>query len=349
MPQQITVEEGTRYTSIRGEALRRLYTQRPTDVREVRDRFRHFEADIPFATRFMIDTGLTGGLEAPGTEVPYQEAKPAVVNAPARMSFMDIECEDVRGFPDPQRDAIICITCWDSFDEDYVTFFFAADGKVPDLSGRTKTGGLPNGCFREGRHTVCAFATEAEMLNAFVKYVQERDRIFLSGWNFVEFDMPYITARMEKLGIVPTVLARLPGQTERTALRGRAVFDLLQAYKKMHSTQKESYRLDAIAEEELGERKVRYTGTLSNLWREDPGLLIEYNFKDVDALRRHQPEEQYIEFYREIARYVGCPLDRTLNSSNVVDIFVLRKASGKYVLPSKGYAAADEFEGATVL
>jgi len=170
----------------------------------------------------------------------------------------------------------------------------------------------------------------------------------LSGWNFVEFDMPYITGRMERLGLRSDTLARIPGQTERNALRGRALFDLLTAYKKMHATLKESYRLDAVALEEVGEQKVRYTGTISDLWKKQPALLVEYNFKDVELCVAINKKDNIIEFYREIARYVGCPLDKTLNSSSVIDVYVLRKASGVYVLPSKGFANAEEFEGATV-
>ena len=116
----------------------------------------------------------------------------------------------------------------------------------------------------------------------------------------------------------------------------------------MHLSQKESYRLDAVALEEVGEQKVRYTGTISDLWRKQPALLVEYNFKDVELCVEINRKDNIIEFYREIARYVGCPLDKTLNSSSVVDVYVLRKAFGKYVLPSKGFANAEEFEGATV-
>ena len=89
---QIMVEPGTIYRSIRGEPLRRLYTQRPTDVRDVRERYRHFEADIPFATRYMIDSGLTGGASAPATLSDYHEVTPADVDAPARVCILDIEC-----------------------------------------------------------------------------------------------------------------------------------------------------------------------------------------------------------------------------------------------------------------
>ena len=89
-------------------------------------------------------------------------------------------------------------------------------------------------------HTICTYTDEVALLKAFVVYINARDPDVLSGWNFVEFDMPYITGRMERLGLRPDTLARIPGQTERNALRGRALFDLLTAYKKMHATLKES-------------------------------------------------------------------------------------------------------------
>ncbi|KQC07365.1 MAG: DNA polymerase [Methanolinea sp. SDB] len=347
-PSQVTVEQEKIYTSIRGEPLRRLYTNRPTDVREVRDNYRHFEADIPFTTRFMIDTGLTGGVRAPGDVAGYMELAPAGVNVPARVCMVDIECEDHRGFPEPERDAVICLTCHDSFDDDYTTFVYFPGTKDSAVQAISMAQARENGCFAEDRHTILTFDSEKEMLKGFSGYINECDPDILSGWNFLEFDMPYLRRRMEYLGMQVTGLSRLEGQTDRNALRGRALFDLLSAYKKMHSTQKESYRLDSIAEEELGDTKVRYRGTISDLWQKDPVTLLEYNFKDVQLCVGINRKNRIIEFYREIARYVGCPLDRTLNSSNIIDIFVLRKAHGRYVLPSKGFAQADEFEGATV-
>jgi DNA polymerase I len=348
LPAQATLETGTEYRSIRNEPLRRLITQRPGDVRDVRERYRHFEADIPFATRFMIDTGLTGGVAAPAETIDYTDISPVEIDAPARTCIIDIECEDERGFPDPQRDAIICITCYDSFDGDYTTFLLSGSQLPAAIIAKVKDGGLKNGCFRESAHTICPYADETAMLRAFVSYIIARDPDILSGWNFVDFDMPYITGRMERLGLRSDSLARIPGMTERNALRGRALFDLLTAYKKMHSTLKESYRLDAIAMEELGEQKVRYTGTISDLWKKEPALLVEYNFKDVELCVGINKKNNIIGFYREIARYVGCPLDKTLNSSSVIDVYVLKKAFGRYVLPSKGFANAEEFEGATV-
>jgi DNA polymerase I len=347
LPPQVTGVDEAVFTSIKGERLRRLYTVRPTDVRDVRDRYHHHEADIPFATRYMIDAGLTGGAEVPAETVDHTEVVPAEVDAPARLCFIDIECEDLRGFPDPARERIICITCWDSFDDEYTTLLLASAGTSPGFSDEWTA---KNGCLWKGksRHLVCTYETEEALMRAFAAYIREKDPDILSGWNFTDFDLPYISRRMEVLGLNPTDLSRLPGSTERTPVRGRAVFDLLTAYKKLQPSQKESYRLDAVAEDEIGERKVRYAGTISDLWLEDPERLVEYNTTDVELCVRINAKNSIVDFYRMISRYVGVPLDRTLNSSNVIDIYILRKARGRFVLPSKGNVAADEFEGATV-
>ncbi len=349
LPEQVTVDTSREYSSIRGEPLRRLYTRRPTDVRDVRDRYNpHYEADIPFATRFMIDTGLTGGVTTNGNPSDYRESAGAEVNAPARLCFLDIECEDERGFPDPERDKIICVTCWDSFDGIYTSFLLDSEENEEDFSALFAEGGLKNGCFCDATHKVRIFCNETVLLKDLAGYIRSQDPDIFSGWNILEFDIPYIMKRMEVLGLSATSLSRLEGQTERNAIRGRVIFDLLPAYKKMHATQRESYRLDAVADAELGDTKVRYKGRISDLWREDKGLLVEYNFKDVELCVGINNKNRIIEFYREIARYVGCPLDRTLNSSNVIDIYILRKAHGRFVLPSKGFVTGEEFEGATV-
>ncbi len=118
----LELEAGTTYTSIRGERLRRLYANRPADVRDIRSGFDHYEADIPFTTRFLIDAGLHGGLKVPAEDANFAEVEPSEIDVRARCCFIDIECEDERGFPDPNRDKIICITCHDSYDDRYTSF-----------------------------------------------------------------------------------------------------------------------------------------------------------------------------------------------------------------------------------
>lgn len=346
---QMEVDKTTEYLSIRGEPVRRIYTDNPGNVKDLRERFHHYEADIPFATRFMIDCGLTGGLSVPKEKVHFKEVLPAVVEAAARVCLIDIECNDARGFPDPSRDEIVCLTSWDSFERRYVTFLLSPSGDAgPKILKRYGEGGLENGCFRGDLHDVVVYTDEKVMLQAFTAYILDRDPDILSGWNFTGFDLPYVMGRMETLGISPTDLARMHGQSMRGGIRGRAIFDLLNGYQKMHLTKKESYRLDAIAMLELGQQKVRYSGTIENLWKNNPELLVEYNYKDVELCVLLNKKDSIIDFFRELARYVGAPLDRTLSSASIIDIYVLRKAHGRFVLPSKTDNPGEEFEGATV-
>ncbi len=344
----LELEPETVYRSIRGERLRRLYANRPADVRDIRSGFEHYEADIPFTTRFLIDADLHGGIRVPAIDADFAEVEPSEIDVRARCCFIDIECEDERGFPDPNRDKVICITCHDSYDDRY-TSFLLRPGKDAVADPEALAAGLNNVCVKENSHTLCVYNREELLFAGLAEYIQRTDPDIVSGWNVADFDIPYIFDRMTRLGLQPAeALSRLPGRSERNPLRGRVVFDLLDAYKKVHVSKRESYRLDAIAQLELGETKVRYTGTVSGLWREDPRLLVEYNIKDVELCIGINRKDSIVEFYREIARYVGCPLDRSINSSQVVDVYILRKALGRFVLPSKGAVVAEEFEGATV-
>jgi len=351
-PDQVIKVDSTSFKSIHGEELRRLYTRRPTDVRDIRGNYTHFEADIPFATRYLIDAGITGGITVPSGSsiVPFTEVKPADVHAPSRYCLLDIECEDDKGgLPNPDRDRIICITAWDSFDEHYTTFLLQNAEKSINLENLCRST-LLNGCFCSDTHTIRVFDDEKSLLRDFSAYIREKNPDILSGWNFTDFDLPFIFGRIRSLNLPPDSLARLPGMSERSGVRGRVDFDLLAGYKKMQSSKLDSYRLDAVGEREVGDVKAFHyqPGMTARMWQEAPHELVEYNFKDVELCVKINQKNNIIEFYQEIAKYVGCPLDRTLNSSNVIDIYILRKAHGKFILPSKGYSPGDEFEGATV-
>lgn len=333
---RVSIDYKTEYNSIHGEKMHRAYTKLPSDVRDVREKYSHAEADVVFTTRFMIDNRLTSGVEVPSATCDYREMKPCHVESDARICILDIECDDSRGFPTSERDPIICVTCWDSFDRNYTVFLLKPPSGAPlDTTGINAS--------------VTTYENEKDLLRGLVEHISRTNPDVLTGWNFILFDMPYITGRIAALGMTKGVsMARLPGQSDRTALRGRVLFDLLEAYKKLQGTRKESYRLDAVAFDEVGERKVRFSGTLVSLWNNDPRKLVDYNLKDVELCVAINEKSNIIGFYREIAHYIGCPMDKTLNSSSVVDVYVLRAAHGKYVLPSKGSSAGEDFEGATV-
>jgi len=364
VPDEITsIDDVNEYRTIKGERVYRIYYDNPRFSRDLRDRFGGFEADIPYQNRFLIDSGIIEGVTVDTTDavdvggvltVNYHRVAPCKVDYGARTCIIDIECAspDER-FPEAETDPINCITCWDSFTDVYSTFYLnSSDGKQIRDTDVDSLNPLESGCFDRKMHRVYVYNDEISMLRGFVEYIQAIDPDILTGWNYTAFDMPYILTRMITLGMQPMALSRVPGWMGRDneRVRGRSIFDLLNGYKKLQSGQKPSYRLDAIAEEELGERKVRYSGTIHDLWVSDPMKLIEYNFKDVQLCVGIDRKCAIVEFFRGISRYVGCSLEQTVNTSQVVDMYILRRGHGKFVFPSRNSnAVGQEFQGATVL
>jgi DNA polymerase I len=340
----------TDFHTIKGLLVRKIYTKNPRDIRDIRDRYTHFEADINYGQRFLIDCGIYGGMKTSSLRPHFTQVQNSDILTPLRTCIIDIECNDERGFPEANKDEIICITCWDSFTDSYTSFIYKPYDAIQSIDQCVPPEPLESGCFKSQHHFIQNYHSEYEMMRGFVAFIQNLDPDVISGWNVDQFDMPYIQGRLQALKIPPEGLGRIYGRTSPDRIRGRLVFDLLMGYKKLQRAALESYRLDAVAEAELGEKKVRYTGTLCDLWKKTPDKLLEYNYKDVQLCVGINKKNHIIDFYREIARYVGCPLDRTLASSQVIDTYILRKANGTYVLPSRNEAATSEmFEGATVL
>jgi len=335
--QDIYPDIETEYLGIKGESLRKMYVDSPGKIWDLREKYTHHEADLYFPVRFMIDVGLTGGVSTPSLNTDWKNLKPVEVASQSRTCIVDIECYAEKGWPDAKQDPIICVTCYDSFEENYVTFLYLAPGTSGEEISQTE------------KRAVFCYNTEKTMLEALGEYIESRDPDILTGWNFTDFDLMYITGRINALGLDRNMLSRIAVINERNMVRGRVAFDLLEGYKKMHLTKEESYRLDAVAAKELGRQKVHYTGSIGDMWKNDPAQLVEYNRVDVELCVGIDQKNGIINFFQGISRYVGCPMDRSLNSSAVIDVYVLRTAHGKYVLPSKGpKVLGEDFEGALV-
>ena len=74
-------------------------------------------------------------------------------------------------------------------------------------------------------------------------------------------------------------------------------------YRKFIYTPQESYRLDHIANVELGERKLDYSeqGSLHLLYKNDYQKFIEYNIKDVELVERLEGKLKLLEMIVSLA------------------------------------------------
>ncbi len=352
-------EEG--YESIRGEKLTKIYGRTPRDVGQMRDRFDHFEADILFPNRLLIDKDITSGISVPerrgndgAIHVPHTEIEAVDVDADLRINTFDIEVEDRNGFPEDGEEPIICLTSHDSFDDEYIMWLYEAPG------GERGPDELPDYDPIEGDITfdIRRFEAEDEMLAAFLDYLIETDPDVLTGWNFADFDAPYLLDRLEELergsayDLNYNRLSRVDevwrSDWQGPNIKGRVVFDLLYGYKRTQFTELDSYRLDAVGEVELGIGKERYAGSIGDLWEENPSKLLEYNLRDVELCVELDRKQGIIPFWREVASFVGCKLEDAPTPGDAVDLYVLHKVHGSFALPSKGRAESEDYEGGAV-
>ncbi|ELY24160.1 DNA polymerase elongation subunit (family b) [Halogeometricum borinquense DSM 11551] len=354
------------YESIRGEELTKICTQTPRDVGQIRDEFEHYEADILFPNRLLIDKDIESGICVParrlddeeGTiQIPHDEVVPIDVDADLRVNTFDIEVDDRSGFPEEGEEPIICLTSHDSYRDEYIAWLYNAPEAGDGVESPTDLGDYEP-LDEDTDIEIRSFDREGAMLDAFVTYIEETDPDVLTGWNFDDFDMPYFLDRLDVVNptseydLDPDRLSRVNevwrGGWGGPDVKGRVVFDLLYAYKRTQFTELESYRLDAVGELELDVGKERYSGSIGDLWEQEPKRLLEYNVRDVELCVEIDRKQDVIAFWDEVRTFVGCKLEDATTPGDTVDIYVLHKVHGEFALPSKGQQESEDYEGGAV-
>ncbi|MGH8220145.1 MAG: DNA-directed DNA polymerase [Steroidobacteraceae bacterium] len=222
----------------------------PGDVPPLRDRLHAagietFEADVRFATRYLIDRRIRGGCEIEGearaaadglTIFDNPTLRPADVTVEPRVLSFDIET-------DAAGKRLLAISLF-APDVDEVLIVDGSERPMP------------------GRATRCA--SELAALRAFRDRVAALDPDVLTGWNIVDFDLAALERIAARLG-APLELGREPGAMRlrkpegyfgsgQALIPGRVVLDgidlLRGAFVRM-----EDYSLDTVAREVLGEGK----------------------------------------------------------------------------------------------
>ena len=207
---------------------------------------------------------------------------------------VDIEVGSENGFPDPYL-ALEPITaiCVKYFDGTCVVFG-CGDYNVQGTE----------------RYVKCK--DEYSLCKNFINYWQENCPDIITGWNIKFFDMPYLVNRLRKIldedeakklspwNIISERKANVNGR-EMIAydFLGVAALDYIELYKwyAPGGKSQESYRLDNIAQVELGEGKIAYDeyDNLHALYRLNYQKFIEYNIKDVDLIMKLDDKLKLIE------------------------------------------------------
>jgi DNA polymerase elongation subunit (family B) len=181
------------------------------------------------------------------------------------------------------------------------------------------------------------FEKEADLLDMFLDLIKDAD--VLSGWNSEGFDVPYTTNRVTKvLSKEDTrrfcLFDQFPKRREyekfgRDSVTydyiGRVHLDYLELYRKYTYEERHSYRLDAIAEYELGKRKTQYEGTLDQLYNNDFKTFVEYNINDCKLLDDLDKKLKFMDLANTLAHENTVLLQTTMGAVAVTEQAIINE------------------------
>lgn len=276
--------------------------------------------------------------------------KPDFSQFPIKFVFIDIETYSPGEFPTPDKaaDTVNVITAYDSLTKKFFTW------------------GLGEWKASRDDVTYVNCSTEKELLVKFVDWIASDYPDILSGYNSELFDIPYLINRITKivgedyarrLSPVDTIYSRdLISQFGRYNVRwhikGMSCVDYLDVYKKFSQGLRPSYKLDEVAEYELGQKKIDYGDQgLAALADNDWQTFVDYNIQDVNLLVRMEEKLRYLELLRMLA-YTGLtPFENAMGTLNVITgAAVIEARKHDLIIPTFVKSARDtsKFEGAYV-
>jgi len=211
-----------------------------------------------------------------------------------QIAVIDIEVGSENGFPDPYKAnepiTAICIKFLNQ-----TPFVFAC--------GEYEV---------QGNEVYVRCKDEYSLCKQFMAFWKDKYPDIITGWNTKFFDIPYLINRFRKILGEPETKKLSPWNfisERKTIINGREMIaygllgveslDYIELYKwyAPGGKSQESYRLDAIAQVELGEGKISYDeyDNLHALYRLNFQKFIEYNIKDVELIIKLEDKLKLLE------------------------------------------------------
>lgn len=283
--------------------------------------------------------------------------------APFVVASFDIECNSSTGkFPDADVNGDACFQIAISLCK------FGTDEPYEKICLCYKNTSGPD---------VRSFDTEREMLEAFQKYIQEKDVDIITGWNIFGFDLEYIYKRAFICGCNSNFfkLGKLKDQSCEIVVKklsssalgdnllklfpmsGRFVFDMFHEVKKGYKL--DSYSLNNVSKLYIGDQKLDMSPKemFARYLEGDPdklGEVADYCIKDTLLPHKLLKKMCILLNLLEMAKATWVPLCYLVERGQQIKVFsqLTKKAREMgFMVPTIRYGAIPEepYEGATVL
>lgn len=208
---------------------------------------------------------------------------------------------------------------------------------------------------------------ETDLLVKFIEFLSKRYPDVITGWNVDNYDVTYISKRIENVlgeeaqkrlspwGIVRKKTSKISAYGDEVVtydIKGIEILDYLDLYKKFSFTPREEYKLDFIGEVELGEKKVDYSDydDLEDLSQRNWKLFVDYNIQDTVLVSKLEDKMKLIALIITMAYEAKCNYSDVFSPVGMWDSIIYNHLLSKNIIvPMKRFGAkAESFEGGYV-
>jgi len=278
-------KKDTKYKTLDGDNVEPI---KPGSIKDCREFYKKYEGvdgfkiygNDRYVSQYISD-------KYPEDEIKFDISKIKLVT-------IDIEVASENGFPDTESasEEILTITLQDYNTKQIITW------------------GIHPFNIKQNNHNYIKCSSEYNLLSQFIEWWSNNTPEVITGWNIEFYDIPYICRRLSRV-LGDKVMKRfspwnLVSESEVTIQHRKQIcydvggitqLDYLNLYKKFTYTNQESYRLNHIAEVELGQNKLDHSefDTFKEFYTKNWQKFVEYNIIDVELVDRLEDKMKLIE------------------------------------------------------
>lgn len=204
------------------------------------------------------------------------------------------------------------------------------------------------------------FKDEKALLRGFITIFTKYKPDIITGWNTEGYDIPYLVNRIKQLlgedsvkslspwGVVKekTVPTMKGMEVDTYDIWGIAHLDYMLLFRKLSGKTPESYKLDQVAYEILGKKKVDYSkyGSLTELYKENHQLFMEYNIVDTQLIVELEEKMKLIRLVCQVAYYSKVNYIDTFKNTRIWDSLIYNHLLAKNIIVDSSYDNDDSKE-----
>jgi len=288
----VSSKKPTEYKTLFGEY---VDTVRPGGIKECREFVEQYKDVSGFTIYGNTNYQYAFISDAHQTDIDWDIEK-------INVAIIDIEVASENGFPEPT-----------AANEEITAITIKSDGKYHVFGCGTFDASTIE---YDVQYVKCS--SEIDLLKRFLDHWTLNYPDIVTGWNIKFFDFPYLVNRINRIigekevarlspwGRVNDRTVTIMGRTNIAyEMLGIATLDYIEMYRKFApgGVSQESYKLNNIANVELGEKKISYEeyDSLHHLYRENYQKFIEYNIHDVRLVEKLDDKLKLIELALTLA------------------------------------------------